>query len=239
LDIRKGKLLQEGRTKRLYATNRDDVALLVFKNETTAGDRKEPVKAKNLGKHACAVSGHVFRFLENYHVPTHFVAVPRPGEMAVRRMDMIPLTVWLWNAASGSLCKRYGFEKGRVFETPLLEWYWKNPALHGPMVQADHVQILGLARPEEVQEIDRLARKVNVVLKDFFARRGLRLADLTLEFGRRSGETALTLGDEVSPETCQLWDVDAGGNADPSRFQIGRRDADEVFEELNERIEGR
>jgi phosphoribosylaminoimidazole-succinocarboxamide synthase len=237
LDIRKGKMLQEGRTKRLYATNRDDTALLVFKNETTAGDRREPVKGKNLGKHACTVSGHVFRFLENYHVPTHFVSVPRPGEMAVRRLDMVPLVVWIWNAASGGLCKRYGFEKGRVFDTPLLEWYWKNPSLHNPMVQTDHIQTLGLAKPEEVQEIDRLARKINVVLKDFFGRRSLRLADLTLEFGIRN--EAMVLGDEISPETSQLWDVEADGSVDMTRFQIGKRDADEVFEDLAGRIEVR
>lgn len=237
MDIRKGKMLLEGRTKRLYATNRDDAALLTFKNETTAGDRKESLKGKNLGKHACAISGHLFHFLENYHIPTHFVSVPRPGEMAVRRLDMIPLTVWVWNAASGSLCKRYGFEKGRAFETPLLEWTWKNPALHHPMVQADHIQTLGLARPEQVQEMDRLARKINVVLKDFFGRRNLRLADMVLEFGVRN-ET-LALGDEISPETCQLWDADADGRLDMSRFQIGKRDADEVFEDLAGRIEVR
>lgn len=237
MDIRKGKLLLDGRTKKVFATNRDDLVLLAFKNEATVGDRKEQAKGKNIGRHACAISSHIFRFLENYHIPTHFVDLPRPAEMAVRKLEMVPLTVWVWNAASGNLCKRYGFEKGKPFDVPIVEMYWKNPELHHPMILGDHAQQLGLAKPSVLQEFDRLARKINVVLRDFFTRRNLRLADFVLEFGLANDD--IVLGDEISPETCQFWNVTDDGEVDISRFQIGKRDADDVFSELGERIEMR
>jgi phosphoribosylaminoimidazole-succinocarboxamide synthase len=235
LEIRKGKLLKDGKTKKVFATGNPEVLVFSFKNEIPIGEKHELFKGKTIGKHAAAVSGHVFRFLANYHIATHFIDVPKPGEMAVRKLGMIPLTVWVWNGASGYLCRRYGFEKGRILDLPIVETYWKNEALHNPMIQNDHALALGLIRQQEMTEIDRQARKINAILKDFFARRNLKLADFTLEFGFLNND--IVLGDEFSPETFRVWDVTREGNIDSSRFQLGKHDAETIFSEIAGRIE--
>lgn len=235
MEIRKGKLLKDGKTKKVYATNREDVLVLSFKNDIPSGEKKETTKGKNIGRYSNSISGLVFRFLENYHIPTHFLDVLKHSEMSVKKLGMIPITVCIWNGASGSLCKRYGFEKGTILEFPIVEYYWKNEALHNPMIHFDHILSLGLARQQDMQEIDKMARKINAVLKDFFARRNLKLADFTLEFGLLNSD--IVLADEVSPDTCRIWNMEKDGMLDIHRFQIGKREAEEIWTELYERIE--
>lgn len=235
MEIRKGKLLKDGKTKKVFATNNADVLVFSFKNEIPVGEKREIFKGKAVGRNAAEVSGHVFRFLANYHISTHFIDTPKPGEMTVRRLDMIPLTVWVWNGASGSLCRRYGLEKGRILDIPIVEFYWKNEALHNPMIQSDHALALGLVKPQAMLELDRLSRKINAVLKDFFARRNLKLADFALEFGFLNND--IVLGDEFSPDTFRVWDMPRDGSPDLSRFQIGKHDAETVFSEIVKRVE--
>jgi phosphoribosylaminoimidazole-succinocarboxamide synthase len=235
LEIRKGKLLKDGKTKKVYATNREDVLVLAYKNDIPGGEKRETYKGKNIGRYSNSISGLVFRFLENYHIATHFLETLKHGEMAVKKLSMIPITVWVWNGASGSLCRRYGFEKGKILEFPIVEYYWKNETLHNPLIHFDHALALGLARQQEIQEIDKIARKINAVLKDFFARRNLKLADFTLEFGLLNSD--IIMADEVSPDTCRVWDVGKDGTLDVHRFQIGKQDAEEVWTELYNRIE--
>lgn len=235
MEIRKGKLLKDGKTKKVFATTNADVLIFSFKNEIPVGEKREILKGKTVGRQAAAVSGHVFKFLANYHIATHFIDASKPGEMAVRKLSMIPLTVWVWNGASGYLCRRYGFGKGKILDVPIVETYWKNDALHNPMVQPDHALALGLVKQQEMLEIDRQARKINAVLKDFFARRNLMLADFTLEFGYLNND--IVLGDEFSPDTFRVWDIPREGTVDLSRFQFGKHDAETVFSEIAGRIE--
>jgi phosphoribosylaminoimidazole-succinocarboxamide synthase len=147
---------------------------------------------------------------------------------------MVPVLVWVWNAASGSLSRRLGLEKGRIFDFPIVEMIWKNEALHYPMIQADHAVALGLAAAQDLQDMDRIARKINAVLKDFFARRNLKLVDLTLEFGLLHG--VLKVGDDIGPESFRVWDIDKSGEFDLQRFSPGKRDSEEIIEELSNRI---
>jgi phosphoribosylaminoimidazole-succinocarboxamide synthase len=235
VDVRKGKLLREGQTKRVYATDSDDLVLLSYKNEFPIGEKRELVRCKTVAKHAAAVSATVFRFLETYHIPTHFVDIVKPGELAVRRMDMIPILVWVWNCSSGNLGRRLGLGKAKVFDFPIVEYYYKNAGLHYPMIHFDHAAVLGLAGLSELQEIDRSARKINAVLKDFFARRSLKLVDLVLEFGMHRG--VLRVGDDLGPESFRVWDVTKNGTLDTARFQPGKNDAERVVEEIFNRVE--
>ena len=234
MDIRKGKLLKDGNTKRIFSTNREDVLILSFKDIIMLGDKKETIKGKNIGKYANSISSQVFRFLENYHIPTHFVESSKPGEMSIRNLAMVPISICVWNCASGSLCKRFGFEKGKTFDFPIIELYLKNELLHHPMIHYDHALAMGLIQQHHVQELDRLVRKINAVLKDFFARRNLKMADLSLEFGYLKDE--IVLGDEITPKTFHLLDMQQNGALDFNRFQTGRRDPKEIMEELYNRI---
>jgi phosphoribosylaminoimidazole-succinocarboxamide synthase len=235
LEIRKGKLLKNGKTKKLFATNNDDLLIMAFKNDIPVEGKREIYRGKNIGRYSNSISGIVFKFLENYHIRTHFMDIHKPGEMTVKKLDMLPITVWIWNGASGSLCRRYGLDKGKDLESPIVEYYWKNEALHNPSIHFDHASALGLVRQSVILEMDKLAKKINAVLKDFFARRNLRVADFALEFGLLNSD--IVLGDEISPDTCRVWDVGMDGVTDIHRFQIGKRDPEEIWSEWIDRIE--
>jgi phosphoribosylaminoimidazole-succinocarboxamide synthase len=235
LEIHKGKLLKDGKTKKVFATNNENLLIMAFKNDIPFGEKGEVQKGKNIGRYSNSISGIVFKFLENYHIPTHFMEIIKPAEMTVKKLDMIPITVWVWNGASGSLCKRYGFKKGQILESPIVEYYWKNEALHNPLIHFDHALALKLARQPVILEIDKLTRKINAVLKDFFTRRNLKLADFTLEFGLLNYD--IVLADEISPDTCRVWDVGKDGATDIHRFQNAKRNAEDIWAEWVDHIE--
>lgn len=235
VNVKKKKKLYEGKAKILFETDSEDYLIQEFKDDATAFDGKKKGKIKGKGTVNNQISAHLFNFLESYHIPTHFVKLLSDDSMVVKRLEMVPVEVVMRNLATGSLVKRYDVEEGMELESPILEFYLKDDAKHDPMINTDHIVSFGHATNEEVNQIKRYAQKINAVLKAFFERRGLILVDFKLEFGR--GKNArIVLGDEISPDTCRLWDSETREKMDKDRFRQDLGKVEEAYQEVLNRV---
>ena len=233
LEIRKGKLLHEGHGKKIYATQENDKMILHFKDDIPPWIKSKSKTIKGKGNINAAVCETLLKFLNSYHVATHYLELIKPGELLVQALDMIPIQVQIWNFASGSLIKRFHLKKGAPLEFPILEYYLKDQLLGNPMVNEDHAYSLGYASPEAMKAIDMMARKVNAVLKSYFHRRRLTLVELNLEFGRVKDQ--IILGDDISLDNCRLWDLEAD-QKEQDRFFQKAENLGEDYKILEERI---
>ena len=202
--LRRGRKLYEGKWKILYETR--DPALLIqqFKDEPTFGGRAVRGTLSKRGVMKSQISATLFALLQKNGIPTHFVEAVGKREMLVRRLEMVRLEVVVRDIAAGSLAKRLGMEVGTPLPVPVLECYYKSDALGDPLVNEDHVRVLGLASLEELRAIREMAFRANSILLPFFAEREILLADFKVEFGRHKG--GLLVGDELTPDGCRFWD---------------------------------
>ncbi len=232
--MEKRDLLYEGKAKFLYMT--DDSSLLVqeFKDELTAFNGTKKGRFEGKGMVCNAISTYLFEYLENYHVPTHYVKKMTDTDMVVKRLEMIPVEVVIRNIATATLAKTYNLEEGSQLKYPILEYFLKDDQLGDPMINEHHAYAMGYATPEEMKMIARIASKVNAIFKSFFDRRGLLLVDFKLEFGK-SGKQLL-IGDEISPDTCRIWDKKTNKKMDKDRFRYDMGAVDKVYRELYDRI---
>jgi len=222
--------LYDGTETKLYPTDREGRLIMHFKNTTP--DPKDKRTIKSRGTSNATVSAALFKYLESYHIPTHFIHLLKPDEMVIHQCDVIPMKLVIWNIATGDLCKRFRVQKGMLLHCTILEYYLKDQKHRHPMINIDHACSLGFATPEEMDIIDRNARKVNAVLKSYFERRSYKLGRLTLEFGRHDDQILLI--DALSLDACELWDLKAD-----SKNPINPFDADDpgsVYEEMKKRI---
>jgi phosphoribosylaminoimidazole-succinocarboxamide synthase len=222
-NVKKGDLLYEGKAKKIYVT--DDASLLwaEFKDDATAFDGVKKGTIVNKGAYNVAMSEAMFKLLEAHGVPTHFVDKASDREMLVKRLDMYPVEIIVRNVSAGGICKRYGIEKGIEFDEPLLEYFLKNDELHDPMLNRQHVLVLGYAPEDKLGVMERYALDTNKILSEYMSERGIRLVDFKLEFGHSDGE--VYLADEITPDTCRLWGAETGEVFDKDRF---RHDMGEV-----------
>jgi phosphoribosylaminoimidazole-succinocarboxamide synthase len=232
--VEKKELLYEGKAKRLYATDNANLLIQEFKDDATAFDGAKKGKIPNKGEINNNISSYLFEYLESYHIPTHFVRKLTPTEMLVKRLTIIPIEVVVRNVATGSLTRRYGTPEGTVLEYPILEHYLKDDKLGDPLINEFHAYAFGLATPEEMRAISRVASKVNAILKSFFDRRGLTLVDFKLEFGKFND--SILLGDEISPDTCRIWDKKTNKKLDKDRFRHDLGGVEKAYRELEERL---
>ncbi|MFH0764955.1 MAG: phosphoribosylaminoimidazolesuccinocarboxamide synthase [Calditrichota bacterium] len=232
--MEKKDLLYEGKAKKLYAT--DDANLLIqeFKDDATAFDGTKKSRIVGKGEMNCSISAILFDYLESYHLPTHFVKRIAPREMIVKKVEIIPIEAVMRNIATGSLIRRLPFEEGKALEYPIFELYLKNDALHDPLINEYHAYALNLCKPEEIRAMFRFTAKVNAILRAFLERRGLLLVDFKLEFGRYHGE--LLLADEISPDTCRLWDRKTHKKLDKDRFRHDMGGVEDAYREVLERL---
>lgn len=216
--MQKGALLYEGKAKQLFATIDPDIVYVQYKNSATAfnGEKKEEIAGKaELNNQITSI---LFKRLEEVGIPSHFVEELSPTEQLVRKVDIIPLEVVVRNIAAGSLANRLGFEEGRKLETPIVEFYYKDDALGDPLLTDAHIALLKLVTVEEKQTLEHLALKVNTQLQQIFDAIGVTLVDFKLEFGRtKDGE--ILLADEISPDTCRLWDKETNQKLDKDVFR--------------------
>jgi len=231
---KKKNKIYEGKAKILHETSNPDQLVQEFKDDATAFNGAKKGKIKNKGVINNKISAQLFRYLESYNVPTHFISECGEGEMLIRRMQMIPIEVVMRNIAAGNLVKRGGMKEGQALERPLLEFYLKDDAKNDPMIDETYILSNGLATSEDLRIISRLTAKVNAVLKTFFLRRNLKLVDFKLEFGR--ARSKILLGDEISPDTCRLWDVPTGKKMDKDRFRQDLGGVEEAYEEVLRRV---
>ncbi len=205
--------LYEGKAKILYSTGAANILLSVFKDDATAFNAQKRGTIQGKGAMNCTISSHLFRQLESAGIPTHFVGQLSENEMQVKAVTIIPIEVVIRNLAAGSLCKQTGLELGTLIAPPLVEFYYKNDELGDPLLTRDRLLLMKLATPDQVDQLANLALKINKILTDFFEDCGITLVDFKLEFGLDHTQQ-LILADEISPDTCRLWNQ---SETDPSR----------------------
>jgi phosphoribosylaminoimidazole-succinocarboxamide synthase len=229
--------LYEGKAKIVYATDDADVYEQDFKDSATAFDGTKKGTIGEKGRTNNAISARLFMLLEEAGVRTHFLETVSPTAMRIKRLDMLKIELVVRNVVAGSLSKRLGWEEGTALKNPpLIECYLKDDALHDPLLCQGHIEELGVVTPEELKDITSTARVINSELQKFFAARGLVLVDFKLEFGK-DREGNLVLGDEISPDTCRLWDAATREKLDKDRFRRDLGGVEEAYAEVLRRIQ--
>jgi len=234
--MEKKELLYEGKGKKIFLTDNENFLIAEFKDELTAFDAKKKGFEEGKGALNCKISSELFELLEKNGIPTHYVKRVSDNEMLIKKADMIPIEVVVRNIATGSLTKRLGIEEGKKLPFALVEFYYKNDELHDPLINDEHALILELAKDEaELEELKRLGREINVILKSFFDKRDLILVDFKVEFGRdKNGK--IILADEISPDSCRFWDKKSGEKLDKDRFRQDLGNVKVAYEEVLNRI---
>ncbi|QCR33888.1 phosphoribosylaminoimidazolesuccinocarboxamide synthase [Lysinibacillus sp. SGAir0095] len=236
--MNKGQLLYEGKAKRLYQTEQEDILFVEYKNSATAfnGEKKAEIDGKGILNNR--ITTVIFEKLKTLGIDSHFVERISENEQLVRKVDIIPIEVVVRNIAAGSLAKRLGLEEGTPLNRTIVEFYYKDDALGDPMINNDHIDILGIATKEEVEILYQQGLKVNSVLQPIFEEVGVILVDFKLEFGRDKDRNVL-LADEISPDTCRLWDAETKQKLDKDVFRRDLGNLTDVYEIILARLGGK
>ncbi|WP_251460054.1 phosphoribosylaminoimidazolesuccinocarboxamide synthase [Weizmannia agrestimuris] len=230
-------LVYEGKAKRLYETEDPDVLRVEYKDSATAFNGVKKAEIEGKGQLNNEISSLIFKRLAEKGVKSHFIRKISEREQLVRRVEIISLEVVVRNVVAGSLAKRLGLEEGTPVGQPVVEFYYKKDELGDPLITEDHVRLLGIASSEDLQFLRKQALAVNESLKALFAEIGVRLVDFKLEFGRgRDG--AILLADEISPDTCRLWDRATNEKLDKDVFRRDLGSLTEVYQEILNRLRG-
>ncbi|MBQ4436907.1 MAG: phosphoribosylaminoimidazolesuccinocarboxamide synthase [Firmicutes bacterium] len=235
--MQKLEQLYEGKAKKVFATDDPQLLIVEYKDDATAfnGQKKGTIQGKGVINNQ--MSNIIMQYLAEHGVPTHFVEELSPRETLVKKVEIVPLEVIVRNISAGSFAQRYGVEEGIVFDSPTLEFSYKNDDLGDPLINSYHALALKLATAEEVDTISRYAFKVNELMRDFWARRGVTLVDFKLEFGR-TADGAIILADEISPDTCRFWDSKTGEKLDKDRFRRDLGGVEEAYADVMGRLQG-
>ena len=235
--MEKREQLYEGKAKKVYATDDPTLVIVSYKDDATAFDGAKKGSIAGKGVVNNRMTNYLMQRLAAQGIPTHFVEELSERETLVRRVDIIPLEVIVRNLSAGHFASRYGVEEGIVFENPVLEYSYKNDALHDPLINDDHALALKLATREELDQIRALALWINALLKALLLEAGVTLVDFKLEFGRTADGT-LVLADEISPDTCRFWDVKTGEKLDKDRFRRDLGNVEGAYAEMRRRLLG-
>ncbi|WAL62313.1 phosphoribosylaminoimidazolesuccinocarboxamide synthase [Thermocoleostomius sinensis] len=234
-----GQKLYEGKAKILYTTEDPNILLTHFKDDATAFNAQKRGRIVGKGEINCTISSHLFQLLESHGIRTHWIEQSSPNEMRVRSVKIVPLEVVVRNLAAGSLCQQTGIPLGTELSPPLVEFYYKNDALGDPLLTLDRLRVLNLATPEQVSQLQRMAEQINQHLTAFFQSCGITLVDFKLEFGMEPDGTLL-LADEISPDTCRLWNQATTDPAervmDKDRFRQNLGQVEEGYRQVLERV---
>jgi len=228
------KLLYKGKAKSVYEKDKESL-VMEFRDDLTAGDGAKRGSEAGKGALNAEISAKFFELLEKEGIKTHFLGFLKPNKHLVKKVKIIPLEVICRNTATGSLVKRYPFEEGQKLEPPIVEMGYKSDEYHDPMLNDDIAIALGLSNKAELDQIRQLTLKVNKILREFLASRGIELVDFKLEFGRDS-QGSLLLADEISPDTCRFWDIKTKEIMDKDRFRKDLGSILEYYQEVKRRI---
>lgn len=230
-------LLYEGKAKRIYATEEAEVVRVQYKDSATAfnGEKKAEIIGK--GRLNNEITSLLFSKLSEAGIQSHFIEKISENEQLVKRVNIIPIEVVVRNFAAGSFSKRLGVEEGQKLSRPIVEFYLKDDALGDPLITDDHVDVLNLASVEEVAALKDAALKINTVLSGFFAEIGVTLIDFKLEFGK-DAQGQILLADEISPDTCRLWDMETQQKLDKDVFRRDLGNLTDAYETILTRLGG-
>ncbi|MBS4191820.1 phosphoribosylaminoimidazolesuccinocarboxamide synthase [Bacillus sp. FJAT-49705] len=235
--MEKGSLLYEGKAKKVYETNDENIVWIEYKDSATAfnGEKKASIDGK--GRLNNEITSLLFSKLKELGIDSHFISKVSETEQLVKKVAIIPLETVVRNVSAGSFAKRLGVEEGKPLSRTIVEFYYKDDDLGDPLLTDDHIEILQLASKEEVEIIKEKALKVNSVLTEFFKELGIRLVDFKLEFGKdHSG--AILLADEISPDTCRLWDIATKEKLDKDVFRRDLGSLTDAYENILARLGG-
>lgn len=235
--MEKGTLLYEGKAKKIFSTEETEIVWIQYKDSATAynGEKKASIAGK--GRLNNEITSLLFLKLQELGIGSHFVKRISPTEQLVKRVEIIPLETVVRNYSAGSFSKRLGMEEGLPLSRPIVEFYYKDDDLGDPILTEDHIEILALASEEEVEELKEKALQVNKVLSKFFKELGIVLIDFKLEFGKDANGSIL-LADEISPDTCRLWDEKTKEKLDKDVFRRDLGDLTEAYETILARLGG-
>lgn len=236
-----GSLLYEGKAKRVYATDQPDLVAVEYKDDATAFNALKKAQLAGKGELNCRISALLFEHLASRGIPTHYLGVQGTQWMLVRPVRVIPIEVVIRNVAAGSLCKQMPIQAGTPLEPPLLDLYYKDDAYGDPLLTEARLEVLGLVTPDQRRQLEELARRVNGELLTLFDAIGLQLVDFKIELGFNAGGE-LVVADEISPDTCRLWDravADASDRIlDKDRFRQDLGGVVEAYGEVLKRVQG-
>lgn len=232
--MQKGEKLYEGKAKIIYKTDDSDLVWVEYKDSATAFNGLKKGTIQDKGIYNAKISAAIFEYLEKIGVPTHQHSVINDRELVVKKVEIIPIEVVVRNKVAGSLAKRVGQPEGTELACPILEFCYKDDDLGDPMVNEYHIAAMKWATAEEMKAVKDLSAKVNTALTKFFAETGTDLIDFKLEFGRYHGQ--VILADEISPDTCRLWDQKTGEKLDKDRFRRDLGNVEEAYQEILKRI---
>jgi phosphoribosylaminoimidazole-succinocarboxamide synthase len=235
--MEKRQQIYEGKAKKVYATDDENFVIVSYKDDATALDGLKKGTIAGKGAINNRMTNFLMRLLEKNGVPTHFVEELNDRETVVKKVSIVPLEVIIRNVSAGSFAKRFGVEEGIVFDSPTIEFSYKNDELHDPLMNSYHAIALKVATREEIEYIKSLAFKVNEVLKEYFLSLGVKLIDFKLEFGKLADGT-IVLADEISPDTCRFWDAETNEKLDKDRFRRDMGGVEDAYNEMMHRVFG-
>jgi phosphoribosylaminoimidazole-succinocarboxamide synthase len=231
--------LYEGKAKILYSTDDPEILLSVYKDDATAFNAQKKGTIEGKGEINCTIASALFQSLERAEIPTHYIDNPTPNQMRVKAVTIIPIEVVVRNLAAGSLCRQTGITEGTVLDRPLVEYYLKDDNLGDPLLTRDRLFLLDIVTQEQLFTIKEMALKINHHLQEFFKRCQIILVDFKLEFGFDS-QQQIILADEISPDTCRLWDsTETDPNArvmDKDRFRKDLGRVESAYSQVKERV---
>lgn len=229
------KMLYEGKAKRIFETEKDDQVIVYFKDDATAfnGEKKGTIEDKGIMNNE--ITSIIFKYLQENGIPTHYISTISEREQLVKKVSIIPLEVIVRNVAAGSFSKRLGVPEGQSLKTTIFEICYKNDDYGDPLINDTHAVALGLSTFSELKEIYAVTEKINDLLKDFFKKLGLKLIDFKIEFGKDKDGNIL-LADEISPDTCRLWDEKTNEKMDKDRFRRNLDDVKGAYSEVISRM---
>lgn len=229
--------IYEGKAKEVYSTENSSEYIIRYKDTATAGNGEKRADILGKGELNLAITTAIFKMLEENRIKTHYVETIDERQMRVKKVEIMPLEVIVRNISAGSFAKRYGVEEGITFETPTFELSYKNDDLGDPLMVEDHAIALGIITKEEYDYLKNETFKINELLKEFFGKINLKLVDFKIEYGKDENGNIL-LADEISPDTCRLWDKDTNQKYDKDIFRRDLGDLIEGYKEVLNRING-
>ena len=236
--MKKRKKLYEGKAKILYHGPEPDTLIQYFKDDATAFNNKKKAQIPGKGVLNNFISELIMTRLKEINIATHFLKRLNMREQLIKKLDIIPIEVVIRNIATGSLVKRLGIKEGKVLPRPIIEFYLKNDKLDDPIISEEHIFVFEWASPSELEEMISLSSRVNDFLTGYFFSLNIRLVDFKLEFGRywNNDEVRIILADEISPDTCRLWDLKTNKKLDKDRFRQDLGEVDKAYKEVAYRL---
>ena len=233
--MKKLEQLYEGKAKKVFKTDDDNLYIIEYKDDATAGNGAKKGTIAGKGVINNKMTGMIYDMLAAHGIKTHLVKVLSDNEQLVKAVTIFPLEVIVRNTAAGSISKRVGIPEGTVFSEPIFEFSYKNDDYDDPLINDDYAVVMGLATRDEISYIRQTTLKINEILKDFFAQRNVNLIDFKIEFGK-TADGDILLADEISPDTCRFWDAKTGEKLDKDRFRRDMGGIEEAYQEMLRRV---